>query len=164
MAFANTNSIAAADMNNLLRGLHRNNADSAHTGDTNETDLASFTVTGGTIGATGRLIVEATGTITGSAGNKTIQMKFGTLVVRTTGSVAGTGEWLIKATISNTATNAQRINVITSSHASTTIIGDYLTGTIDTTANQDIKITGTLANSADTITQTKFEIQVQQIT
>ena len=165
MAFANTDSITATDVNNMLRGLHRNNADSAHTGDTNITDLSSFAMTGGTMGATGRIIVEAAGTVTGSAGSKTIQLFFGATGIWTTGVLAGTNDWLVRATISNTATGAQRIVIEASRHDGNTYNAvEYTAAAIDTTASVDITCKVTLANSGDTVTQTKFEIQVQQIT
>ena len=165
MAFANTNSIAAADMNNLLRGLHRNNANSAHTGSTAETDLSSFAITGGTIGSTGMLIVEAAGTITGSAGNKTIKMKFGSTTLSDTGAGTGAFDWWLRVAITNTATNAQRVLMTLSDHTSSgDFLMDYITASEDTTASVTVKVTGQLTNAADTITQTMFNIYVIQIT
>ncbi len=163
MAFANTDSIVANDVNNMLRGLHRDNTDNSHTGDTNITDLASFSMTGGTMGATGRLVIEAAGTVTGAAGAKTIQLFFGATSIFTTTSLTGTGDWFIRAIISNTATGAQRISTQASTHSSTAIIADYITAAIDTTASVTIRCRVTLADAGDTVTQTKYEIQVQQI-
>ena len=165
MAFTNIDSITATDLNNMLRGLNRDNADSSHTGDTSITDLSTFAMTGGTMGSTGRVIVEAAGTVTGSAGNKTIQLDFGGTNIWTSGSVAGTSDWFVRAIVSNTATGTQRISIEASAHNATTMnAADYLAAAVDTTASVTIRCRVTLANGADTVTQTKFEIQVQQLT
>jgi hypothetical protein len=120
---------------------------------------------GGTMGSTGRIIVEASGTVTGSAGAKTIRFDFGSQNVWITASETGTDDWSVRAVISNTATNAQRIQFEGSSHNGITMNhAGYLTATIDTTASVTIRCRVQLANGSDTVTQTKFEIMVQQIT
>ena len=165
MAFANTNSIVDNDVNNMLRGLSRDNADSAHTGDTNETDLSSVSITGGTMGATGLILSYAAGTITGTAGTKTIRMDFGATTIATITHAAGTTlDWSITAKISNTATGAQRIEVWRTADDGLAVVFDYSTAAIDTTANVTHKVTAQLGASGDTVTQTKFETYVNQIT
>lgn len=166
MPYANTNTLTANDMNNVRRGLYRDNTDHTLTGAVAESDLASVTITGGTIGATGRLIVEAAGAIANAAGTKRIRMLFGATAIYDTTAQAGTADWWVRAVISNTATGAQRISVTASDHTSATALTqkDYTTAAIDTTANVILKLVGTPAGAADTITQTKFEVEVQQIT
>ncbi len=165
MAFANTDSIVANDINNMLRGLHRNNADSSHTGDTNQTALSSFTMTGGTMGSTGRVVIEVAGTVTGAAGAKRILLEFGSgNSTWNSGNITGTSDWFARVIVSNTATNAQRTTIEASSHdAATMNVVDTVTSSEDTTANVTIRVLVTLADGADAVTQTKFEVQVQQI-
>lgn len=163
MAFSNGDNFTATDANNMLRGLYRNNANSTTSG-TGEDDLSSVTITGGTIGATGSIEVMACGTITGAAGNKTLKLYFGATAIITSATAAGTADWMLRARISNTATGAQRILTEWSDHQSATNYNqDYITAAIDTTSSVIVKVTGECANGADTITQTMFEVQVQQI-
>lgn len=163
MPFTSTQSITATDMNNLLRGLYRDNTTRSTSG-TGEDDLASLSIGANTIGATGSIEMLACGTITGAAGNKTLKAYFGGTNFYNSTAAAGTTDWIIWARISNTATGAQRIAVVVQPHSGSSVIFDYTTTTIDTTAAAILKITGECANGADTVTQTMFEVQVQQIT
>lgn len=156
-------STAASVTSNTARLLHVDNTDNSHTGDTSITNLASFTLPADTMGTTGRLIIEATGTVTGSAGSKTIQLDFGATTVFTTGLLAGTGDWFVRVIVSNTATGSQRLTTEANTHNSTTLIGNYTSMAVDTTASVTIRCRVTLADAADTVTQTKFEIQTQQV-
>ena len=165
MPFSNSNSLVDTDANNMLRGLFRDMTNRAVTGTTSITDLGSVSVTGGTITATGCLYFMAAGTITGVAGAKTIQVDFGATSIITTGAVAGSGDWYLEGWIFNTATGAQRIVVRWSDHSNATNHNkDYTTSAIDTTASVTLRVRGTLANAADTITETMFFVGVQQIT
>jgi len=165
MAFTSTSSLTAADFNNMLRGLYKDNSNNAHTGDTVETDLASTTITGGTIGATGGIHVIAAGTITNvGSGAKTIKLYLGATAVATVSRTAANAQdWLIDAWCWNTATGAQRWKVQYSTADATTVTGDYITSAIDTTANATLKVTGTLVTATDTITQTMFDVHIVQI-
>lgn len=165
MPFANTNTLVASDINNCLRGLKRDNTTYTVTGTTNETDCASFTMTGATLDTTGGLHVLAAGTITGTAGTKRIRLYFGGTAIIDTTAATGTSDWLLEAWIFNTSASAQRCVVSWSDHQSATNFNkDYITAAIDTSANAIIKVTGTLGNSGDTITQTMFDIFIVQIT
>ena len=170
MAFSNTDSIVAADLNNMLRGLHRDNTTNSHTGDTVKTTLNSVSVTGGTIGATGLLYVIATGTSTGTAGTKTVSITFGGTDLSEVILIpqANTDNWKLEAWIRNTATNAQRTTITGMRSPDTggtaTVSGDFInTETLDTTANLTLAITGELSNGGDTITISTFEVYVVQI-
>ena len=164
--FSSTGSVANTDMNNMLRGYYRDNANHAVTGTTNETDLASTTLTANDLGATGMLEVFASGTITNSgSGAKTIKLYFGATAIATVSRTAANAQdWFICARISNTATGAQRIEVWYSTADATTVTFDYTTAAIDTTSNVTVEVTGTLVSGSDTITQTKMEILNVQIT
>jgi len=164
MAFANTDSIVAADVNNMLRGLHRDNTNNSHTGDTNETNLGSFAMTGNTMGATGAIHILAAGTTTGTTDTKTIKLYFSSN--RATVSIASGSavDWAYDAWIFNTATGTQRV-LIKWYEGATTLEGvDYQAISIDTTASVTIKCTGQLGGTTDTITQTMFNIFIVQVT
>lgn len=166
MAFANTNSIVASDLNNMLRGLYRDNTDHAVTGTTGETDLASLSIAGGTITATGAIYVIAAGTVTNSAGAaKTVKLYLGATALATVSRTgANAQDWVIEAWGLNTASNAQRWVVKFTTADAVTVSHDYTTSAIDTASAQTLKVTGTLVNSADTITQSAFDVFVVQVT
>lgn len=166
MPFSSTASLINTDMDNTLRGVYRDNADHAVTGTTSETDLASTTITGGTIGATGCLHVYAAGTITNAVNNtKTVRLYLGSTAIATVSRTAANAQdWLMYAVISNTAAATQRIGVLFSTADAVTVSFDYITAAIDTASNQTLEVTGQLTAAGDnTITQTKFEVFVSQI-
>ena len=165
MPFANTNSVVATDLNNMLRGLYRDNTDRAVTGTLTETDLASTSVTGGTIGSTGALHVVAAGKITTATDTKRVRLYLGATALVDTTAKAGVADWWIDCWIFNTAANAQRVSATWHDHADATNFNyDQTTAAIDTASNATLKVTGTLANAADTITQTMFDVFVVQVT
>lgn len=167
MPFPPTGSVVSTDLDNMLRGLNRDNSDHALTGTTVETTLASFSVSANTVGATGGLLVLAVGSSSGAGGTKTVKLNFGSANVITFTVAAGSQEWFIEAYIFNTATNAQRIFVksgyFASGSGAPTLTYDYTSGAIDTTANQTLKTTGTLANAGDSCTNTMWDVFVIQI-
>lgn len=165
MPFVDTDSVTAANLNNMKRGLFQDNSDNAHTGDTNETALASTIVSGGTIGATGNIEIWATGTTTGTADTKTVRLDFGSATIATISIASGDAfEWFIHARVFNTATGAQRISAIGyDGLALDASLPNYVTTSEDTTANVTVRVTAQLGGTTDTITQTMFSIDVQQI-
>ena len=166
MSFADTQSVAAADLNNMLRGLKRDNTTYSVTGTTAETDMASLSITAGAIGATGGLHVIAAGTITNvGSGAKDIKLYLGATVIATVSRTAANAQdWQIEAWCFNTAANAQRWKVVFSTADAVTLSGDYTTSAIDTASTQTLKLTGDLADATDTITQTIFTVFLVQVT
>ena len=163
MTFTSTSTLSASDMNNVLRGLHRDNTTYSTSG-TGEDDLASFTMTGGTMSSTGAIVIFASGTISGTADQKDIDLYWGGSVIDTiVRNAAGTQDWSYIAIISNTASNAQRIAIWRTTDSALTMEFDYTTAAIDTSANVIVKLTGECVNAADSVSQTKFEIFVVQI-
>ena len=158
MPFANLQSVVASDINNCWRGVYKDNTNHATSG-TGEDDLASTTLTGNTLGSTGSLRILAAGTISGTNDQKDIDLYFGATVIATiVRNAAGTQDWIFDAIITNTATNAQRIQLLKSTDSATTVSADYTTAAIDTTANVTVKVTGECVNAGDAVTQTRFEI------
>ncbi len=166
MAFTDSQSLTAADANNMLRGLNRDNTNHAVTGTTNETDMASLSITGGTIGTTGGIHVLAAGTVTNAAsGAKTIKLVLASTTIATVSRTAANAQdWFIEAWGFNTAANAQRWLVRYTTADATTLTADYTTSSVDTASNQTLKLTGTLVDGADTITETLFNVFLVQIT
>jgi hypothetical protein len=134
----------------------------SHTGDTNETTLATVTVPANRMGANGRLRITAHWTYTNSANNKIPRIRFG-------GSqVAGTTETttvqrMTQLQIGNrNALNSQ----IVSATANTTFTGFGTTSTaattltIDTTADRSVTMTGQLANTGETITLESYVVEL----
>lgn len=166
MAFANTDSIVASDLNNMLRGLKRDNTTYTVTGTVAETDMASFSVTGGTIGATGGLLIVAAGTCTNvGGGTKDIRLYLGATAVRVINRTgANAQDWMFTAWCFNTAANAQRWHIMYTTTDAATVTNDYVTSAIDTASNQTVKVTGDLSDATDTITQELFDVFVVQLT
>jgi hypothetical protein len=150
-------------MNNMLRGLYRDNSDHAVTGTISETDLASTSIGGSIIGATGCLQIVAAGTVTGGAGTKRIQIYLGSTSIFDSAAVAGTSHWFVQLWIFNTSSSAQRIIYLYRDNSGT-IQANYATGSVDTAQTQTLKVTGILSNTADTITQKIFDVFIAQIT
>ena len=166
MPFSNTDSLVAADANNMLRGVRRDNTTYSNTGNTNENDMASWAMTGGTMTATGALHIMAAGTITGAAGTKRIRLYFGaTVIVDTTAVGAGSvSDWWMDAWVYNTASAAQRCVVLWHDPMNATNFNmDYITAAIDTTASVTVKVTAQNGAAGDTITETTFDAFVVQI-
>mgnify|MGYP001566356235 CR=1 FL=1 len=164
MSYSNTQSVVAADLNNMVRGLNRDNSTYTVTGTTAETDMAPLSITGGTIGGTGGIHVIATGTITNvGSGAKDIRLYLGATAVATVSRTAANAQdWQIDAWCFNTSSSAQRWKVVYSSADALTLSCDYITSAIDTASTQTLKVTGDLADATDTITQTMFDVfQVQ---
>lgn len=164
MPFSANASIISTDMDNMLRGLYRDNSDTAVTGTLVETTLKSVSIAANSIGPTGGLHIVVVGSIAGAAGTKTMRIKYAGSTLGTIPWAAGvTGFWFFETWLYNTSNTAQRIFNRNSDATGTTILVGYSTAAVDTTQNQLITITGQLGNVADTITATMFDIYVAQI-
>lgn len=134
-------------------------AASSITGDTNETTLATCTVPANSMGANGVLRITTQWSHTNSANNKTLRVKFsGTNYLSV--NVTTTATSRVQSQITNrNATNSQvgNNNAIGSFGGSS---GGLVTSTIDTTVSHNIVITGTLANSGETITLESYLVEL----
>lgn len=169
MPFSSTGSVVSTDLDNMLRGLNRDNSDTSHTGDTTETTLKSYSIPANTIGATGGIYVRASGTASGAGGTKTVHIYFGSASNVTLSVASGSQDWAVEMWVFNTSTSAQRVGTwayytASGGGAPTISTAPYLSRTEDTTANTTVKITGTLASSGDTITAKTWDVFVVQIT
>src|SRR5215813_8853381 len=108
MPFSTTASIISTDLDNMLRGLYRDNSDSVLTNTLTETTLKSVNVAANTIGATGGFRVVIAGTLAGANNTKTMKLKFGATTLATITQAAGTtSDWYFDAWCFNSATGTQ---------------------------------------------------------
>lgn len=171
MPFNTTASVISTDLDNMLRGLFRDNSDTALTGSIIETNLKSVSISANTIGPTGGLFVKAVGSAIGAGGTKSVKLWFGSTVVMAFTVPSGSQCWFIKAWIYNTATNAQRIYVEAGSipaavgiAAAPVLTYEYETISENTATNITLKTTVALGNAADTFTHSMWDGYVVQIT
>ena len=154
----------------MLRGLYRDNSDHAVTGTTNETDMASTSVVGSTIGTTGTLHFIAAGTASGTSGTKILKLYMGSTNLGQSTVSSTAGQWRLEGWIYNTSATAQRTSIIaieaSSGGGSQAFMTSnlYTSAAVDTSVSQTFKLTCTLGNSGDTCTQKIFDVFVVQIT
>jgi hypothetical protein len=132
----------------------------AVTGTTSETDIRSLTIPGNSLGANGGMHILAVGSVTGTAGTKTIRLKFGSATVSAVSEAAGaTANWRIEVWIFNSASaSSQKGNVL--SHEGTAIEEQNRFGaSVDTTVDFFVKLTGQLADGTDSITTDFFLVE-----
>ena len=122
------------------------------TGTTNETTLATISVPGGSMGLNGQIESILHFTYTSSANNKILRLKLGaTTFWQITATT--TANYQLYTRICNRNSTSSQVHFTLS--AGTSGFGQsgsaVTTGVIDTTADQDITITGQLASAAETI-------------
>jgi hypothetical protein len=132
------------------------------TGTTNETALATVSIPAGSMGLNGAVQVSTAWSITSSANNKTMRVRFG--------GVSGT-QYLASALTTNTTLGD--IRTIRNRGAANSQVGmlsatnpggygntsnAITTGAIDTAAAVDVVISGQLASAAETITLEAYEV------
>ena len=170
MPFNPTGSVVSTDLDNMLRGLYRDNSDHAVTGTVVETPLAGLNISPNTIGPTGGLFVLAVGTCAGATSTKSIRLYFGGVLLASVPVPVGSQCWFIKVWIYNTATNAQRIYIetgsipaLTGTQAAPVLSYAYAIASIDTSQNQVLQTRTVNASALDTATNTMFDVYVAQI-
>jgi hypothetical protein len=132
------------------------------TGTTNETALATVTIPAGAMGLNGGVEIRTVWSVTNSANSKTPRIRLG----GTSGTQFMAAVFTTTATISdirsirNRNSASSQVGSIGASAASS--IGSstvaVVTGSVDTSAAQDLVISGTLANSGETITLEMYEV------
>jgi hypothetical protein len=123
---------------------------SSHTGDTNETTLASFTVPAGALGPNGQLEVISLWSATSSANNKTIRLDFGGtdfLQVNLTTN----GQYQVYTRIANRNSASSQIGHVPNVAGFGVSGGALASSSVDTTSPVTVSLTGQPTNAADTI-------------
>lgn len=101
-------------------------------------------------GRLSRLKIRAEGTKTGSAGNKTIKLYWGSQVIGTVGPTNDDNTWMIEATVKFTDATAQQIISTAWNQSTPTLL--RTAGSQNAANDVEVKITGTAAGAGDTIT------------
>lgn len=132
-----------------------------HTGDTILTTFYTIAIPANTLGANGRLRITLSWRFTGTAGAKTMQVGFGGTTFFTAASGAATLTAANQIVIANRNSTSSQVlgNVATTTSFGDTTT-DIVTGSVDTTASQDLVIQGQLANSGDSIAVESYLIEV----
>lgn len=164
MPFSPNASLISTDMDNTLRGFYRDNSDSVLTGTVAQTNLKLIAIGSGVMGPTGAIHVIAAGTLTGTAGTKTLRINFGSTTVATIVQAAGTtSDWYFDAWCFNVATNLQRWFIQRNGNDLLSSTFDYTTSAEDTSSSRNVAITGQLGNAGDTITGTMMDVFIVQV-
>lgn len=134
----------------------------SHTGNTNETTLATVTIPAGIMGTNGGLLILSSWTTTNSANNKTPRIRLG--------GIGGTAFMAATYTSVATFSDSRRIrnrNSASSQVASTAAAtavpfggtsSAIATGSVDTSVAQDLVLTGQLGLGTETITLESYEV------
>ena len=126
---------------------------------TGEDDLMTYTLPADWMGKTGVLHIKASGTITGSNGNKTIKFYFGATAYTLHTAANNTGDWSADIYIYQHTDRATQALDILVYHGSAVLLNDHATGAVTTTSTVAIKLTGECADAGDTITQNTMLIE-----
>lgn len=130
----------------------------AHTGDTNETTLATITIPANRLGKNGRMRITAQFSYTNSANNKIIRVRFG-------------NTQFYAATLTTTTHTKVIVDIGNRNSASSQVGGSLVaagvgssastmpTGTVDTTADRNVTLTGQLANTGETVTLETYSVE-----
>lgn len=139
---------------------------SAHTGDTNESILATIAVPANSVGVNGQIKINSYWTVTNSTNSKTPRIRLGTTGITSTQISTLNASWTTLATgwismlVQNlNATNSQ--NTFTEAARGTDGIVFTLSATsaIDMTTLQNIYITGQLGVGTETITLVGYTVE-----
>lgn len=131
------------------------------TGTASETSLGSCVIPAGFLGPNGKIRVWTSWSHTNSANNKTLKIKLGSTAFLNV-TVTTTAESIIERWISNlNSTSSQHSGLVASTSTSyVTNASVAATGTEDTTTALTLDLTGTLANTGETITLRNWVAEV----
>ena len=138
---------------------------SPHTGDTSEVILASVTVPANILGKNGAILIRTSTSGTSNANSKTIRYRLDGIsgtAFRAFAQTTGTGQQDVFIIQNVNATNAQKGSCpapVTNSFSGKA--GGLTTGTVDTTVDKTLVITGQLATSTDTITLESYTVEAR---
>lgn len=131
------------------------------TGTTAETTLASCTIPGGAIGANGSLYVNTCLSWTNNGNNKTYRIKLGTTQIG--GAVSTTSQYACSSSLVSNR-NSQSAQIFSNPFAFS-MFGVHTNahyGTVDTSTNQTLIITCTLASASDSCAVESFDVFIMK--
>lgn len=132
----------------------------SHTGDTNETTLATISVPANRMGANGRLRVTAHWSYTNSGNNKITRVRFGGSQATATTNTTTAQQKLMVDIGNRNSLSSQIVGIPGSSDALGTTTTAVTTLSIDTTSDRNVTITGALANTGETITLENYTVEI----
>lgn len=137
-----------------------NKTGTALTGTTAETEIGTYTLPAGILGATGMVRVTAFYSMVGTAGTKAPRIKFGgSAFVGNTNAANVLSQSLIGLVINKTA-GTQTCTALGSATGLGAVVSSSLSLAVDTTAPVVIQFTGQLGSAADSITLDRYIIEV----
>ena len=142
----------------------KSNVQQAVTGTLTETVLATINLPANTIGANGQVRIRTYWTVTNSANNKTLRVRFGTAGISSTAISTSTittfsSPFITVDMQNNNATNAQNAFSVGSRGTDGLTTTVLAISSIDTTVSENLYITGQLANTGETITLTSYSVE-----
>lgn len=130
------------------------------TGTLSETALVTVTVPAGVLGINGSLIVQVSFAYTNSANTKTMRIRFGGLAgtqylsaAATTTATLSDQRWISNRGAANSQVGGQGGVAFYGTSTNTTV-----TSSVDTTADTTLLLTGTLANTGETIAVESYRV------
>lgn len=147
-----------------LRVMGQSGAASSVTSTTNETALATVTIPANTMGANGALRINMLFSFTNNANAKTLRIRLGgisgTIFMAVTSITNQASLPLHRIIMNRNATNSQITQQSSSGQSYNVTTSAVTTGAVDTTASQDLVITGQLTNTGDTITLEYYSVEL----
>ena len=134
----------------------------SHTGDTNLTVLATCVVKGNSLGISGGTRIVCGGNLTGTAGTKTVNLKYGgTIIAQAVIPAATPNAWRIEAEMMNigVTTNQKGSSVCMAGGAGTYMSLVNTGAAIATASDFNITVDVTLGSAADTLTLDTFIVE-----
>ena len=129
------------------------------TGSTSETTLATITIPGGSMGPNGRCIVTVLLSSTNNANAKTLKVKFGGTFFANY-SLASTAASRVRVDLSNRNSLSSQIGGVASVSGFGGSAGSAVPGSIDTSSDVTVLITGQLGVGTDTVTLESYSVEV----
>jgi len=134
----------------------------SHTGNTDETILATVTIPAGLMGLNGVLRIDYLWSVTNSGNNKTVRARLGGIGGTAFLSLANTTVASVRGfrNIQNRGSASSQISEWSDGLGPGSTASAVTTGTVDTAAAQDLVFTAQLASAAETITLERYLVEL----
>lgn len=135
----------------------------SHTGDVNETTLATITIPANAMGLNGRVLVNALYSMTNNANAKTLRIRWGGIggSIMASAGLSSVATWRAQAEWANRAATNSQVGGPNNTNASFNASSSAATtATQDTTTAITVVLTAQLANSADTATLEHYSVEI----
>jgi hypothetical protein len=134
----------------------------SHTGNTNETTLATVAIPAGLMGLNGTLRIDCLWSVTNSGNNKTTRFRLGGLSGTAYFSLASTTVASVRGfrNIQNRGSAASQISEWSGGLGPGSTASAVTTGTVNTAVAQDLVFTAQLASAGETITLERYIVEL----